>query len=215
MRYNHTKIINEVYEYNITHVQLSSVTRKPVSKQHAKNYHRYQNMVLITAIDGFWGGPISWIAYLERLELFFEINHIRTDPKKRAVLITALDDKVYKTLRDLCHPLLPKEKTYLELVELLNKQFPVRKFVFRERNHFYAAQQDENETIPNWFARVKNLSVECKFGEHSEDIIRDLFICGLRTKCILERLCEEDENVSLHQAVEIALREESSSILNS
>lgn len=166
-------------------------------------------MAFIGQIPYFYGGG-DWTVFSERLDQFFEVNDI-DDVKKRALLLTALDDQIYKTLRDLCHPQLPKDKTYAELIDLLNKQFVVRTSVFRERAKFYLARQYANESISNWFARIKNLSVDCKFGEQFDVIMLDRFISGLRATSILDRLCEEAEDLTIQKAVEIATSKESSS----
>lgn len=167
-------------------------------------------MALIGEIPKFYSQEDDWQVFTERLEQFFEINDVAED-KKRAILITSISDDVYKLLRDVCHPVLPKNKTFDELCELLNKQFVVKTSVFRERVTFYSAKQMKNETISNWFARIKKLSVDCKFGDRFDEILLDRFISGLRSSPILDRLCEEDEDkLTLQNAVEIAITKESS-----
>lgn len=147
--------------------------------------------------------------FKERLEQFFEINDVK-DEKKRAILITCISDDVYKTLRDVCHPTLPKEKSFEELCELLAKQFLVKTSVFRERFNFYNTKQSKDESIAGWFARLKKLSVDCKFGDRFDDILLDRFISGLKQGPILDRVCEEDEGkLTLQQVVEIAITKES------
>lgn len=166
-------------------------------------------MALIGEIPKFYSQDDDWQVFTERLEQFFEINDVAED-KKRAILITSISDDVYKLLRDVCHPVLPKNKTFDELCELLNKQFVVKTSVFRERVTFYSAKQMKNETISNWFARIKKLSVDCKFGDRFDEILLDRFISGLRSSPILDRLCEEDEDkLTLQNAVEIAITKES------
>lgn len=151
----------------------------------------------------------DWQVFTERLEQFFEINDV-AEEKKRAILLTSISDDVYKTLRDVCHPLLPKQKTFDELCTLLNKQFVKKTSVFRERVTFYNTKQMKDESIASWFARIKKLSVDCKFGDRFDDILLDRFISGLKSNVILERLCEEDEDkLTLQSAVEIAITKES------
>lgn len=167
-------------------------------------------MALIGDIPRFYSQHDDWQVFTERLEQFFEMNDL-AEEKKKAILITSISDDIYKTLRDLCHPLLPKNKTFDELVELLNKQFVVKTSVYRERVTFYNAKQMKDESIANWFARIKKLSVDCKFGERFDEILLDRFISGLRSGPILDRLCEEDEDaLKLQTAVEIAITKESS-----
>lgn len=166
-------------------------------------------MALIGEIPKFYSYSDDWQVFTERLEQFFEINDV-AEEKKRAILLTSISDDVYKTLRDVCHPLLPKQKTFDELCELLNKQFVKKTSVFRERVTFYNAKQMKDESISSWFARIKKLSVDCKFGDRFDDILLDRFISGLKSNALLERLCEEDEDkLTLQSAVEIAIVKES------
>uniref|UniRef100_A0A1L8DAH5 Retrotransposon gag domain-containing protein n=1 Tax=Nyssomyia neivai TaxID=330878 RepID=A0A1L8DAH5_9DIPT len=152
----------------------------------------------------------DWKVYLERLEQFFLVNDI-PDTKRNAILISVIGNETYKTLRDLCHPQLPKDKTFEELCSLMDKQYGPQISVFRERIKFYQARQYDYETVSTWFARVKTLSVDCKFGETLEAILLDRFISGLRNPAILDRLCEETEtSLTLVKAVEIAVNKESS-----
>lgn len=156
----------------------------------------------------------DWQVFKERLEQFFEINDVPGD-KKRAIMISCLNDSIYKTLRDLCHPNLPKDKTFEELCVLLDKQFLVKTSVYRERFNFYNTKQNKDESIAQWFARLKKLSVDCKFGERFDSILLDRFISGLKQGPILDRMCEEDEEkLTLQQAVEIAIIKESSIVPN-
>lgn len=167
-------------------------------------------MALIGELPKFDCIADDWQVYTERLEQFFEINDVQDD-KKRAILISSIGDDTYKTLRNLCHPLLPKNKTYTDLVEILNKQYIVKTSMFRERHQFYNAQQFPNEPILNWFARLKKLSIDCKFGDRFEDVLLDRFVSGVYSTVILDRLCEEDA-LTLQQAVDIAGLKESAGI---
>ena len=164
---------------------------------------------MIGELPIFYAGSSDWQVYVERLEQFFEVNDIAED-KKKALLLTSVGEDTYKTLRDVCHPLLPKNKTFEELIELLNKQYVVRTSVFRERVKFYTARQYATESISNWFVRIKKLSVDCKLGNKFDDVLLDRFISGLRPTPILDRLCEEEDTLTLKQAVEIAVNKESS-----
>lgn len=158
----------------------------------------------------FSGEPNTWTVYHERLEQFCTLNDIHSDSKKKALLLNATDEYVYKILRGLCNPQLPAEKTYSELIALLNKHYVVRSSVFYERVKFYSVRQNAGDSIADWFAVIKSLSVECKFGVELDAILLDRFISGMVSSPILDRLCEEDEKISIERAVEIAKRLESS-----
>lgn len=162
---------------------------------------------MIGSIPEFVANVDDWNVYEERLEQFFEVNDI-DDAKKCAVLISVIGTSTYKILRDLCHPVVPKNKTFEELCELLRKQLSPQVAIFRERSNFYNARQNHGETVTLWYARVKTLAVNCKFGENLESILLDKFVTGLRSGTILDRLCEENETLTLSQAVDIAINKE-------
>lgn len=166
-------------------------------------------MALIGNVPMFLGGGSDCILFSQRLDQFFEANGFEGDKKKSSLLI-AIDKGTYEILQDSCHPLLLKDKTYEELIEMLKKQLVVRSPVFRERVKFYKARQSRNESIAIWYARIKKLAVECKFGEHFDMMLLDRFISGLRSTPILDRLCEEDKYVTIEKALKIATSTESS-----
>lgn len=167
-------------------------------------------MAFFGELPRFYGSDYNdWSVFSERLEQFFEINEV-AEEKKRAILITCIADDVYKTLRDVCHPVLPKEKTFDELNDLLTKQFVKKTSVFRERCKFYNAKQNAREPVSQWFARLKSLSIDCKFGDRFDAVLLDRFVSGLKPSAVLDRLCEEDEeNLTIQRALDVAVTKES------
>lgn len=164
---------------------------------------------IIGTIPTFAQGYDDWKTYEEILDQFFVVNNVE-DEKKSAFLISCIGSDTYKTLRDLCHPILPKDKPFADLSEILRKQFSPQVAIFRERSNFYNAKQSNAENITTWYGRVKRLSVDCKFADNLESILLDKFITGLRVGQVLDRLCEENETLTLQQAVDIATNKECS-----
>ncbi|XP_017890397.1 uncharacterized protein K02A2.6-like, partial [Ceratina calcarata] len=150
----------------------------------------------------------DWGLYSEQLQQYFVANDVSLAEKKVAILLTVISTAVYKTLRDLCHPTSPQEKTFEVLNALLKDHFQHRQAVFRERIKFYRATQASGEKIADWYARVKSLSVSCKFGNSLQEILKDKFVTGLSDSKILSRVCEEDESKSLKDLFDIAIRRE-------
>lgn len=149
----------------------------------------------------------DWNVYYERLEQFFEVNEV-PDEKRSAFLISVIGSEAYKSLRDLCHPALPKDKPFEFLCELLRKQFSPQISIFRERVKFYNARQETYENVTQWYGKLKRLSVDCKFSGNLESVLLDKFITGLRPGQVLDRLCEESETLKLEQALDIAVNKE-------
>ncbi|KAJ8931657.1 hypothetical protein NQ314_015372 [Rhamnusium bicolor] len=145
--------------------------------------------------------------YLERLEQYFIANFIDED-RKVAVLLTVIGSHTYRILRDLCDPVLPKNKSFDELCGLLKRQFSPRVSTFRKRIEFYEARQNATESINEWYARIKNLAIPCSFGNLLEEILKDKFITGLKKGKILDRLCEEEATKKVQELLEIAVKKE-------
>lgn len=163
----------------------------------------------IGTLPEFYGQADDWNVYEERLDQFFEVNDI-PEAKRTAVLISCVGSNTYKTLRDLCHPALPKNKEFEELCTLLRKQFSPQVAIFRERTQFYNARQNPGENVQQWYARLKTLAVDCKFQVNLEATLLDKFVTGLRAGPVLDRICEENETITLQQALEICVNKECS-----
>lgn len=153
----------------------------------------------------------DWKLYEEQLDQYFEANNIGED-KRTAVLINVIRGETYKILRNLCHPVLPKDKSFNELCEMLRKRFNPQATVFQERVKFYSAQQSTDENVMTWYDRISSLAVNCKFGGDSEKNVLDKFIAGMQPGPVRDRLCEENETITLQAAVDIAVNKESSAI---
>lgn len=162
---------------------------------------------IIGYIPEFYGIYDEWNVYEERLEQFFVVNEIPED-KWTAVLISCIGRDTYKDLRDLCHPLRPKDKTFEELCVELRKHYNRQICIFRERAQFYTARQRPDESINSWYARIKSLSVDCKFHQHLESVLLDKFVTGLKSGPVLDRICEENETISLVEALQICVSKE-------
>lgn len=135
----------------------------------------------------------EWFLYEERMEQYFETNMV-DDKRRVAVLLTAVGEDVYNIFRDKCDPKTPASYPYEELVAIMCNQFAPGTSVFRKRNQFYELKQISSESINEWFFRVKNAAIPCKFGNLFDQILKDKFVSGLLHGAILDRVCEEDHS---------------------
>lgn len=149
----------------------------------------------------------QWELYQERLEQYF-VAVDTEEERKSAVLLTSISLEVYQTVKNICHPAKPNSKTYDELCVLLKGRFCPTVVTYRERALFYRARQDLEESVLEWYVRLKRLSLNCEFGEHLDHTLKDIFVTGLRPGPIFERLCEEEESVSLENLIKIASKRE-------
>lgn len=150
----------------------------------------------------------DWSAYKDRLEQFFVQKSVPVERQKSAMLCM-IDPDEYKKLRETCLPDSVMNKTYDELCQLMDLIFLPKTFTFRKRCEFYKAKQAPDERISKWCARIRRLSVACKFGKRSEQVLLDRFVSGLRPSAALDAVCEEDvKTLTLEKALEIAAAKE-------
>ena len=151
----------------------------------------------------------DWRLYQKRLEQYFIANFVG-EQRKVSVLLTMVGEDVNKTLRNLCDPLLPKEKSFEELCNCLKKHFSPRISVYKERKEFYELRQQEKESVSQWYAHVKHGAVNCEFGGQLENILKDRFVTGMKPGRVLNRVFEENQTTPLRDILEAPLHKEAS-----
>ncbi|KAG4067741.1 hypothetical protein HA402_005513 [Bradysia odoriphaga] len=70
------------------------------------------------------------------------------------------------------------------------------------RKQFISANKHADETLKNWYDRLKDLAVSCDYGMHSEAFILNQFICGLDA-LILEYLRTEQTDLSVNDVFDL------------
>lgn len=122
----------------------------------------------------------DWEIYSERLEQYFVANPGVTEPRKVAILLTAISPSVYKIVKNATFPDKPDKKTYDEIITICGTQFKAVISVFAERLRFYESHQNENESVTEWATRMKCLAMQCEFQGNMDFALRDKFVTGLR-----------------------------------
>lgn len=184
-----------------------------VLKAEGSNYGANQNKFTVlrsSQMPEFEPNTHKWSEWKERLEVHFaEIGCADDDDSaKKSTLLKSICAECYSLLHAVCHPIVPVKKTYKELCQLLETHYSPPVIVFRERLNFYLATKNSSESVTAWYARVKMLAVKCKFA-HLDDSVRDKFACGMASEeKIFDKLCEEDESLTLADALKKALIQE-------
>jgi len=142
--------------------------------------------------------------FQERFENQLDVCGV-AEQTKAGLLIASISANVYKVLKSLCDPDLPKTKTYVELIALLQSHFVARISIFKERRTFYQAAQTKKETVNDWYLRIKGLAVNCAFGNDLTTILKDRFVSGLVSGPVFDRIAEEEPTISLEDVVNIAV----------
>ena len=140
-------------------------------------------------------------AYLEQVQLYFTANDI-ADGKQVPIL---------HELNWSAHLLSPQQpnatstKSLADISAALRRHFEPKRAIIVERFHFHKRDQPVGETIAEFDAALRKLTVHCNFDGYLEDALCDRFVCGLRHKAIQHRLLSE-KVLLLHQSHGIADR---------
>lgn len=151
----------------------------------------------------------DWKTYKGRITQWFLANNIdakndAAGTRRRAILLSALNDGTYKLAADLALPKEVQEVPYEDLVALLDNHFTPKRCGFSERHNFYAATQQPGETYTQWAARLRGLTAHCGFS-NVEEALRDRFVMGMVAGPEREKLFARDlETLTLAKAVELA-----------
>lgn len=159
----------------------------------------------------------TFSAYKDRLENFFTLRQLKFDTPeilevKRDVLLNCLKSKHYQLLSSLTTPLKPSEKSYLELVHLLEKQFTPVTNVHTERHKFLSKVQQATENLSNYIADLKVISQRCVWicpdnncRKSIDSIFQAQFIRGIRDVHIREKILQMEPSTTLEKTLEVAL----------
>ena len=157
----------------------------------------------IGSIETFDEDQQDWVSYSERLEQYFLINDVRVE-KRVPALLSIIGSKAYELLRNLTAPDKPSTKSYAVLVGILKDHLNPKPSIIAERFRFHKRDQQDGETISDYVAELKRLSLHCNFGENLNDAVRDRLVCGLRSESIQKRLLSDTE-LEVKKAVALAV----------
>ena len=102
-------------------------------------------MPLFGHLEEFCTDSVNISTYLDRVEQFFGVFFIANDigcgnqTKCQAILLSAIGEKTYRVLKDLCTPQKPSDKSLEEITQLLLEHFKTKHPVVAESFKFYNA----------------------------------------------------------------------------
>ena len=143
---------------------------------------------------------------MERLEHAIDIAIFNADDKlpqdanqktaniaemKRSYLLSSLGASSYKLLKSYCTPNTPSEKTYDELKTILKNNLAPKISTVSEQYRFNQLKQETNENLSLFMARLKKAVTTCGFEGQYDTMVRNRFICGLKSEKIRTSLLSE------------------------
>ncbi|XP_018401810.1 PREDICTED: uncharacterized protein K02A2.6-like [Cyphomyrmex costatus] len=177
------------------------------------------NNNLVSHFGSFDPDKESFEHYKQRLENFLRLKNIFDDKNLCAkVLLNCIGSKYYELLTSLTAPNLPTERTYEQLMELLETYLCPKPNVVVQQHRFLSCVQKPENNIAAYVAELRKFIITCGFncecGRSVADLfLRAQFIRGLRDTTIREKLLQTTD-LTFKKAVDTALALEASKLDN-
>ena len=149
----------------------------------------------------------DWISYSERLEEYFIANEIESANKKKAILLSVVGAATYQLIRSLVAPAKLKEKSFEDLVTLVQEHHQPIPSAIVQLYKFNSRIQKSGESIATFVAELRRLAEHCKFGQTQDEMLRDRLVCGITDSRVQRRLLAEPD-LTLKKALELAQAQE-------
>lgn len=175
------------------------------------------NNNLVSNFGSFDPDKEEFSNYKQRLENYLNLKNVFNDKDICAkVLLNCIGSKHYELLTSLTAPKLPTEKTYAQLIELLETYLCPKLNVVVQQHRFLSCSQKSEEIIATYIAELRKFIVTCEFkcncGQFVAEIfLRAQFIRGLRDATIGEKLLQITD-LTFKKAVDTALALEASKL---
>ncbi|GAB0087350.1 hypothetical protein DMENIID0001_016460 [Sergentomyia squamirostris] len=140
----------------------------------------------IGTIEAYLPGE-NFVQYRSRMDHLLEANDV-DDTKKARLCCTFMGPLCYDKLVSLLAPATPKEKSYKEIMDILEQHFRPINNVIAERCKFFSRNRQDGEKIEDYIVELKALANECQFGEFLMDSLRDRLVSGVNDDKIQAKL---------------------------
>ena len=150
----------------------------------------------------------DWISYTERLENYFIANGIKNDDahaeQRRAILLSVCGPATYQLVRNLVTPAKPTEKTYAELVKLVQDHHVPKPPTLVARKEFHTRTRRPDESISEFVATLRKLTENCDFGDTLNKMLLDRLLCGCNDRRLQCKLLAEGDGLTFDKALTLA-----------
>lgn len=131
------------------------------------------------------------------------------EQKKEALLLHFIGVNAYNILCDKLTPQQPENKTFKEIVSVLEDHFEPKPSELVECFRFNMRRQQDGESAGEFVVALRKLAVGCEFGQYLNKALRNQFVFGLADKKLQSRLLERkdlilDDAISIVTASELA-----------
>lgn len=144
-------------------------------------------------IDEFDEKTDEWSQYIERLGHYFLANEVDSEDKQKAILLSVVGSKTYKLMSSLVAPLKPGEKSFEDLVTVVQNHHYPKPSEIVQRFKFNSRFRKQGESVSEFVNELRQISKDCKFEGTLEAMLLDRLVCGINNDAIQRRLLSEDK----------------------
>jgi hypothetical protein len=109
-------------------------------------------------------------------------------------------------IRNLTTPGKPSEKTFAELVELVQQhQHPKPSAIVQRFKFINTRFRKPGESTASYVAELRGLSEHCDFNSTLEEMLRERLVCGINDEQIQRRLLDFKKAMEIATSVETAV----------
>ena len=116
---------------------------------------------------------------------------MKPDRKKVTYTIVVMGKLTYNTVKDLCLPGKPTDKSFEEVCKLLKNYFKPLVVIVAEAYKFHQAKLELGESVSMYANRLRRLSANCHYEQFLSRVLRDQFVCGIRNTNTLKLLSQD------------------------
>lgn len=148
---------------------------------------------------------MEWKSWSRQFKIFLLASNLveQSDVRKVAILLHHMGPEALEVFNSFNVEI--EAIQFDALWKKFEEYFIPKKNVSMERHKFFTRKQAPDETISQYATALENLSITCEFGSLREDLVKDIFICGLsqQFKNIKEKLLS-DGDVKWNKALSTA-----------
>ena len=144
----------------------------------------------------------TWVQYSERVAYFFQANWV-AEKRKKAMLLSLMGPTAHKLLRSLIAPLKPDDKSYAELVSVMEKHHDPIPSEIVQRYKFNSHVKKPEQSVSTYLSELRSLAEHCNYGNKLDEMLRDRLVCEVEVPAIQKRLLAKPK-LTLKRATEIA-----------
>ncbi|XP_039252489.2 uncharacterized protein LOC120329778 [Styela clava] len=142
-----------------------------------------------------------WQRWRRSFKLYLTAKGTTEDSSKKALLLFTAGVKVQDIFYTLAG--LDEEKTFTEILNLLDEYFTPKSNIPFERHLFRQIKQASDETVDQFVCRLRRRATTCGFDDKEDDHIRNQVIDNCRSNSMRRRFLEK-ENLELSDLLKIA-----------